>query len=70
MEGGTGELGLKCFMKRAEYLKHCRKVCFNIYWKANCKIFLVDLFQYTMWLAVVYTASYEEKTMNLPTGVQ
>lgn len=22
MEGGTGELGLKCFMKRAEYLKH------------------------------------------------
>lgn len=29
-------------MERAETWKHCRKLCFDIYWKGNCKIFLLD----------------------------
>lgn len=41
-EGGEERVGIKLFYKRAETLKHCRKLCFNIYWKANCKKNLLD----------------------------
>lgn len=70
--GGRGELGYKYFIKRAETLKHCRKLCFNIYWKANCKkirSFRPTLVG-TMWVAVVYKRNYEEKTKDLHTVVQ